>query len=128
MTERDAQPRRRGRPPLPPGEKKRVTMTFRVSDATRELLVEAAAANNRSVSEEIEYQLISFRNRELFTEELVKQKVGEVADKSWNEKTKSLLKIHLAEILQNKAENVSQDIENLISKLNEIRSVLTEVS
>ena len=44
----------RGRPPKAPEKGKRQNYTFRLHDETRERLVEAAAAANRTLSEEIE--------------------------------------------------------------------------
>jgi hypothetical protein len=57
--------RRRGGQPKPAAQRKRNNLTFRVRDQLRERLEKAAAANGRSVSEEIEYRL----NRDFAWEE-----------------------------------------------------------
>jgi hypothetical protein len=49
--------RRRGGQPKPPAERKRNNLTFRARDQLRADLEKAAAAAQRSVSEEIEYRL-----------------------------------------------------------------------
>lgn len=49
--------RKPGGQPKPEGERKRNNLTFRVRDALRARLEEAAAAAQRSVSEEIEFRL-----------------------------------------------------------------------
>src|SRR5215217_16654 len=47
----------RGRPAKAPEKGKRQNYTFRLHDATRERLVEAATVANRTLSEEIEYRI-----------------------------------------------------------------------
>ncbi|HZH12715.1 MAG TPA: LuxR C-terminal-related transcriptional regulator [Microvirga sp.] len=49
--------KKRGRPAKYPGEGKRTTHTFRIREATRQKLIQAAAASGRSVSEEIEWRV-----------------------------------------------------------------------
>jgi hypothetical protein len=49
--------RRRGGQPKPAAQRKRNNLTFRVRDQLRERLEKAAAANDRSISEEIEHRL-----------------------------------------------------------------------
>jgi Arc-like DNA binding domain len=67
-------PRPRGRPALPKAEKKTVNFTFRSRAELREKLAEAATANGRSISEEIEHRLI----QSFFTNEII-QTVTEAA-------------------------------------------------
>jgi DNA-binding NarL/FixJ family response regulator len=49
--------KKRGRPAKFPGEGKRTTHTFRIREATRQKLIEAAEGSGRSVSEEIEWRV-----------------------------------------------------------------------
>jgi hypothetical protein len=49
--------RRRGRPPLHRGEAKRAQITTRIRPSVKERLDQAASANRRSVSEEIEARM-----------------------------------------------------------------------
>jgi hypothetical protein len=66
MSEHAETPKRIGRPPKYPGEGKRPTLTFRVRGKLHEQLQAAAAASERSISEEIEARLEeSFRREEL---------------------------------------------------------------
>jgi len=51
------QPRRRGGQPKPATERKRNNLTFRVRDQLKAELEKSAAEANRSLSEEIQYQL-----------------------------------------------------------------------
>jgi hypothetical protein len=61
--------RPRGRPPKPDEERKRGNLTMRSRDVTRIALEEAAAANQRSLSEECEARLEhSLRDQRLFDE------------------------------------------------------------
>jgi hypothetical protein len=57
MTETEGAKRRRGGQPKPPAERKRNNLTFRARDRLRTDLEKAAAAAQRSVSEEIEHRL-----------------------------------------------------------------------
>ncbi len=50
-------PKRRGRPPLPPGKGKRASFTTRMTPRLKETLEGSAKANGRSLSEEIEHRL-----------------------------------------------------------------------
>lgn len=50
-------PKRRGRPPLPPGKGKRASFTTRITPRLKETLEGSAKANGRSLSEEIEHRL-----------------------------------------------------------------------
>src|SRR5690349_5265821 len=52
-----SQKRNRGRPPMPAESRKRNNLTMRLRDETRAALEERAAANGRSLSEEIEVRL-----------------------------------------------------------------------
>jgi hypothetical protein len=66
MSDHAEMPKRIGRPPKYPGEGKRPTLTFRVRGKLHEQLQAAAAASERSISEEIEARLEeSFRREEL---------------------------------------------------------------
>jgi hypothetical protein len=57
--------RKRGRPPLPPGQGKRASFTTRLRAALRDRLKEAAANEGRSLSEEIEFRLeLSFLTKD----------------------------------------------------------------
>jgi DNA-binding CsgD family transcriptional regulator len=53
----EAGEKKRGRPAKYPGEGKRTTHTFRIREATRQKLIEAAEGSGRSVSEEIEWRV-----------------------------------------------------------------------
>ena len=53
----DGEKRGRGRPLKAPEKGKRQNYTFRLHDSTRERLIEAARAANRTLSEEIEYRV-----------------------------------------------------------------------
>jgi len=57
MTLEPRQKRRRGGQPKPAAERKRNNLTFRARDQLKADLEKAAAASNRSVSEEIEFRL-----------------------------------------------------------------------
>src|SRR5262245_51791112 len=57
MTQEPRPKRRRGGQPKPAAERKRNNLTFRARDQLKADLEKAADANNRSVSEEIEYRL-----------------------------------------------------------------------
>jgi len=57
MTEEPRSKRRRGGQPKPAAERKRNNLTFRARDQLKADLEKAAAAANRSVSEEIEFRL-----------------------------------------------------------------------
>ena len=61
-----------GRPPLPPEKKRGQTMGFKPTPEIRRLLQEAAAANGRSVSKEIEVRL----ERSLLDQEAIYQAFG----------------------------------------------------
>jgi hypothetical protein len=50
-------PAPKGRPPLPPAERKRRNFTFRGTDELHEGLTKASAMSGRSLSEEIEWRL-----------------------------------------------------------------------
>lgn len=59
----------RGRPPLPPAEKRAKNFTFRSRGDMHDKLSEAASLNERSISEEIERRLErSFDHQDLLTE------------------------------------------------------------
>ncbi|MER2265589.1 hypothetical protein [Methylobacterium oxalidis] len=55
MTARVERPKKRGRPSLPPNEKKRHSMTFRLRKELRDALEELARRDGRSISEQVEY-------------------------------------------------------------------------
>ena len=57
MTQEPRPKRRRGGQPKPAAERKRNNLTFRARDQLKADLEKAAAASNRSVSEEIEFRL-----------------------------------------------------------------------
>src|SRR5262245_42899412 len=57
MTQEPRPKRRRGGQPKPATERKRNNLTFRARDQLKADLEKAAAANNRSVSEEIEFRV-----------------------------------------------------------------------
>jgi hypothetical protein len=65
--------RKRGGQPKPPAERKRNNLTFRARDQLKAALETAAAASERSVSEEIEFRL----NRD-FSWEAGKQRIEEM--------------------------------------------------
>ncbi|MGH1571760.1 hypothetical protein ACRAWG_15115 [Methylobacterium sp. P31] len=66
MTDQQAPPKKRGRPPKHSGEGARPTVNFRCRTALYERLQEQAAIAERSVSEEIERRLdLSFRDPEI---------------------------------------------------------------
>jgi hypothetical protein len=50
-------PTRRGRPPIPPGQRKSKNFTFRSRGDLHARLADAAAQSNRSISEEIEWRI-----------------------------------------------------------------------
>lgn len=61
--------RRRGRPSIPPANRKRNNLTFRARDSLKRQLNELAERNQRSISEEIEFLLErSFEKRSLLFE------------------------------------------------------------
>lgn len=66
MPEVEEKPRKRmGRPPKAPEKGRRQNYTFRMSDQTRDAVIEAAAQSGRSMSEEIEWRIEeSFRENE----------------------------------------------------------------
>lgn len=73
MPEVEEKPRRRvGRPPKDPGKGRRQNYTFRMSDQTRDQLIDVAAESGRSLSEEIEWRI----------EESFREKQGELLAKS----------------------------------------------
>jgi hypothetical protein len=89
MTETPKRPR--GRPPKPEAERKRGNLTMRLRDATRLALEDAAAANQRSLSEECEARLeYSLRDQRLFDEAI---------DLEYGEGTAGILAL-LREIIQ----------------------------
>lgn len=55
MAESGANSRRRGRPPIPEAERKRHTLSFRLTSETKDALEHRAARNGRSLSEEAEW-------------------------------------------------------------------------
>ncbi|QGY01610.1 hypothetical protein MMSR116_06645 [Methylobacterium mesophilicum SR1.6/6] len=55
MADERERPGRRGRPSLPPGEKKRHSMTFRLRTELRDALDDLAKRDGRSISEQVEY-------------------------------------------------------------------------
>ncbi|KAB1072177.1 hypothetical protein [Methylobacterium planeticum] len=58
MTEAAATPKKKmGRPPKAPEKGRRQNYTFRMSDADRDRVIEAAAKSGRSMSEEIEWRI-----------------------------------------------------------------------
>lgn len=60
-------PKRMGRPPRGGAESKRINRTFRVTDDLNARIEAAAAANKRSLSEEIETRLLrSFENEQVY--------------------------------------------------------------
>src|SRR5262245_51193957 len=66
MTDQDQPPKRpRGRPPKYAGQGKRQNFSFRITEKTRERLIESVKQSGRSLSEEIEFRL----NRDLNWEE-----------------------------------------------------------
>lgn len=73
MPEVEEKPRKRmGRPPKAPEKGRRQNYTFRLSDQTRDQLVDAATESSRSLSEEIEWRI----------EESFREKQGEMLAKS----------------------------------------------
>ena len=52
-----SKPRKRGRPPLPPGEGKKVPLNMRTTREIRTRLEDAAKASGRSLAHEVEYRL-----------------------------------------------------------------------
>ena len=56
MTKKPSKPKM-GRPPLPSGKRRGASMGFRPTPGIREKLVEAARANGRSMSQEVEARL-----------------------------------------------------------------------
>lgn len=73
MPEIEEKPRKRmGRPPKAPEKGRRQNYTFRLSDQTRDQLVNGAAESGRSLSEEIEWRI----------EESFREKQGEMLAKS----------------------------------------------
>jgi hypothetical protein len=62
---------RRGRPPVPPGQRKSKNFTFRSRGDLHARLAAAAAQSNRSISEEIEWRIErSFLDQDRATEAL----------------------------------------------------------
>jgi hypothetical protein len=55
--------RRRGRPPLPPGEAKHFPLTIRTTKAQKDELLRAAKAAGRSLAEEVDFRLSAVRAR-----------------------------------------------------------------
>lgn len=73
MPEIEEKPRKRmGRPPKAPEKGRRQNYTFRLSDQTRDQVIEAAADSGRSMSEELEWRI----------EESFREKQGEVLAKA----------------------------------------------
>lgn len=71
-TQREPFKRGRGRPPKPAAERKRGVLTMRVRDSLKEALAARASANQRSISEEVEYllELVMQAQGSLFNEVL----------------------------------------------------------
>jgi hypothetical protein len=67
MPEVEEKPRKRvGRPPKAPEKGRRQNYTFRLSDQTRDQVIEAASQSGRSMSEELEWRIEeSFRERQI---------------------------------------------------------------
>lgn len=73
MPEIEEKPRKRmGRPPKAPEKGRRQNYTFRLSDQTRDQVIDAAAESGRSMSEELEWRV----------EESFREKQGELLAKS----------------------------------------------
>ena len=77
MAKPKARPRKRGRPALPPEQRKRNNVTIRLRDKLKSVMQDAGTAQGRSLSEEIEARLEASlldeeaRNRELGGKELL---------------------------------------------------------
>jgi hypothetical protein len=72
-------PKPRGRPVLPPSEKKRRNFTFRGTDELHEHIAKAAAESGRSISEEIEWRL----GQSFFMQDVVRLAVGKTLEETF---------------------------------------------
>ena len=70
---------RMGRPPLPSGKRRGASMGFRPTPEIREKLEEAAKANGRSMSQEVEHRLERSFTEEANLEWAYKQFIGDEA-------------------------------------------------
>lgn len=72
------EPKKRGRPSIPVEERKNRNLTFRARGDLRDRLAKRAAENDRSISEEIELQLIRALDREEYQSEVLGPRLREV--------------------------------------------------
>lgn len=126
MTADGTEPKRRGRPALPADEKKRITMTFRVREVTRDELAEAAEKNGRSISEEIEYRLVNYNNGFLFAEEMLRRRISSVVDEKWTEGNRAVAAEFIKGVLEKKYQNIVHATEILKGDLNSLIDVFEE--
>ena len=107
MAKQKASERKRGRPPLPPKQRKRNNVTIRLRDDLKSSLQEAGVDQGRSLSEEIEARLeasllgeAAFGGRELQTLFRLLGTVAEViqeqSGKKWNEDWETSIAVRTA--------------------------------
>lgn len=101
-------------------------MTFRVREATRDELAEAAETNGRSISEEIEYRLVNYNNGFMFAEEMLKKQINSIAEEKWAESNKVIVSEFIKGVLEKKRDNIKYAAELLKSDVDSLIDVFEE--
>ncbi len=126
MSEDVGKPKRRGRPPLAAGEKKRITMTFRAREEMRDRLAALALSNNRSISEEIEHQLEVAHNRDAYSQKIVRDRINKIVADEWKKGNEDRVREWIDVMRKERIEKIQMATESIEENLRQLKSYMKD--